>query len=106
MYIMPFSAEQKKRWTPQKGSRRTISAAPFRVRIAKRRGEGGSGIEGRGQERTCKRLGHFCGDEAESVEVCLVSDENDDDVWARVLAQLFDPCLKVAERRGLCDVVH
>ena len=55
--------------------------------------------KGRGgiQKRTCKRLGHFRGDDAERVEVRLVPDEHGDGVWAPMLAQLFDPCPDVAE---------
>ena len=49
------------------------------------------------QKRTCKCLGHFGGDDADHVEVCLVPGEHGNDVWARALAQLFDPCPDVAK---------
>jgi hypothetical protein len=63
------------------------------VSVHRRGGKSGVGR----YKHTCERLGDFCGDYAERVEVRFVSDEDGDDVWVRVLAQLFDPCLDVAE---------
>jgi hypothetical protein len=60
-------------------------------------------------ERTGKLRGYFGGDNAATrkcSEVCLISDEHGDDMWACVMAQLFDPGLDVAKGRGLCDVIQ
>jgi hypothetical protein len=39
-------------------------------------------------------------------QVRLVSDEHGDDVWACVLAQLFDPGLEVVKGRGFGHVIQ
>jgi hypothetical protein len=59
-----------------------------------------------GSVRTGKFCGHFGGDSATRSQVRLVSDEHGDDVWTCVLAQLFNPGLDVAKRRGLGHVVQ
>jgi hypothetical protein len=79
MYIIPFSAKQDK----------VASAHSQWRRFAKE-------LE-QGWKRTGKGFGHFGRDDTEPVKIRLVSDEHGDDVRVRVLAQLFDPCLDVAE---------
>jgi len=57
-------------------------------------------------KRTGKGFSHFHGDDPEAGEVRLVSDEHDDDVWVRMLAQLFDRSFDVVEGRQPRDVEH
>jgi len=57
-------------------------------------------------ERTGKRRGHFDWDCTEHAEVGLVSDEQGDDLWACVFAQLFDPGLDVRKGRGFGDIIQ
>ena len=55
---------------------------------------------------TGKFRGYFGGNDPKSSKVGFVPNEHGDDVWARVLAQLFYPGLDVAEGRGLCHVIQ
>ena len=40
------------------------------------------------------------------LQIGLVANKQGDDVWARVLAQLFDPSLDTSESRSLRDIIH
>ena len=40
------------------------------------------------------------------LQIGLVANKQGDDVWARVLAQLFDPSLDADESRRLRDIIH
>ena len=79
MYIIPFSAEQDK-----------VASAQSQWRRFAKKSE-------QGWKRTSKGFGRFGRDDTEPVKIRLVSDEHGDDVRVRVLAQLFNPCLDVAE---------
>ena len=57
-------------------------------------------------ERTGKLRSYFRRDNAKHSKVRLVPNDHGDNMWARVLAQLFDPGLEVAKGRGLCHVVY
>jgi len=81
MYIIPFSAEKKKK------PAYVFSGA---IWIHKEKPE-------KELKRTGKGFGHFHGDDPEPGEVRLVSDEHGDDAWVRMLPQLFDPPFDVAE---------
>ena len=79
IYIIPFSAEQDK-----------AACAHSQWRRFAKKSE-------QGWKRTSKGFGHFSRDDTDPVKIRLVSDEHGDDVWVRVIAQLFNPCLDVAE---------
>ena len=89
IYIMPFSTVRTMVWqSPQALS---DAVQPENVR----------------SERTGKHpTATSVGTARKCPEVCLISDEHGDDMWACVMAQLFDPCLDVANGRGLCNVIQ